>query len=166
MRGRRNKVNGGSKKLRRRSRFPRARGAGQIEFILSILTILFLIFAMWETIMIVYTMNVISDAAKEGVRYAIVHGGGNVNCSGPNPTPECTDPDPAADRVKDVVKDYARFSLHDTAAIIVNVTYPPDNSSSEAPARVRVEVSYDFVPYTALNLRPTLRAASEGRIVN
>ena len=164
MRGRRNKVNGGSEHLRRRSRFPRARGAGQIEFILSILTILFLIFAMWEVIMIVYTMNVISDAAKEGVRYAIVHGGGNVNCSGPNPTPECTNPDPAATRVIDVVKDYARFSLHDTSAITVNVTY--FDTLIEAPARVRVEVAYTFIPYTALNLRPTLRAAGEGRIVN
>jgi hypothetical protein len=154
----------GSKKLRRRARFPKARGATQIEFILSILTILFLIFAMWEVIMIVYTMNVLSGSAKEGVRYAIVHGGGNANCSGPNPTPECTNPDPAAARVVDVVKDYARFSLHDTTAISVTVTY--FDSLIEAPARVRVEVSYDFVPYTALNLRPTLRAAAEGRIVN
>ena len=163
MRGRRNKVNGGSNKLRRRSRFPRARGAGQIEFILSILTILFLIFAMWEVIMIVYTMNVISDAAKEGVRYAIVHGGGKIDCSGPNPSADCTNPDPTATRVSDIVKDYARFSLHDTTAITVNVTYV--DSSSDSPGRVRVEVSYQFVPYTTLNLRPTLRAAAEGRIV-
>ncbi|MBI1982811.1 MAG: pilus assembly protein [Acidobacteria bacterium] len=151
------------KSHRRPSRLPKARGAGQVEFILSILTILFLLFAMWEIIMIVYTMNVLSDAAKEGVRYAIVHGGGNINCSGPNPSADCTNPDPAAARVIDVVKDYARFSLHDTTAIGVNVNYPDGLSTS--PARVRVEVSYDFVPYTALNLRPTLRAAAEGRIV-
>ena len=164
MRRRMYRVNGKAKRLRARSHFPRARGAGQVEFILSILTILFLIFAMWEVIMIVYTLNVISDAAKEGVRYAIVHGGGNVNCSGPNPTPECTNPDASATRVVDVVKDYARFSLHDTSAINVTVTYP--DSLSETPARVRVEVAYTFVPYTALNIRPTLRAAAEGRIVN
>lgn len=153
----------GSIKHRRRGRLPRARGAGQIEFILSILTILFVLFAMWEVIMIVYTMNVMSDAAKEGVRYAIVHGGGNINCSGPNPSADCTNPDPAATRVIDVVKDYARFSLHDTTAIIVTVDYLDGISTS--PARVRIEVSYDFVPYTALNLRPTLRTAAEGRIV-
>ena len=163
MRGRTYRLNGKAKRLRPRSRFPRARGAGQIEFILSILTILFLIFAMWETIMIVYTMNVISDAAKEGVRYAIVHGGGKIDCSGPNPSADCTNPDPAGTRVSDVVKDYARFSLHDTSAINVTVTYP--DSISDSPGRVRVEVAYTFVPYTALNLRPTLRAAAEGRIV-
>jgi hypothetical protein len=163
MRGRTSRVNGNAKRLRKRSRFPRARGAGQIEFLLSILTIMFLIFAMWEVIMIVYTMNVISDAAKEGVRYAIVHGGGNVNCSGPNPAVECTNPDLTATRVSDVVKDYARFSLHDTSAINVIVTYV--DGLSDSPARVRVDVTYTFVPYTALNIRPTLRAASEGRIV-
>jgi hypothetical protein len=164
MRRQQNRVSGGATKPRRRSRFPRARGQGQIEFLLSILTIMFLIFAMWEVVMIVYTLNVISDAAKEGVRYAIVHGGGNVNCSGPNPSPECTNPDPAAARVIDVVKDYARFSFHDTTAISVTVTYP--DGFIDAPGRVRVEVAYQFVPYTALNFRPTLRAAAEGRIVN
>jgi hypothetical protein len=121
-------------------------------------------FGMWELIMVVYTMNVLSDAAKEGVRYAIVHGGGNIDCSGPNPSDTCTNPDPTADRVVDAVKDWAQYSLHDISAINVTVTYP--DSTSEAPARVRVEVAYTFVPYTALNINPTLRAASEGRIVN
>lgn len=141
-----------------------ARGAVQIEFILSILTVLFLIFGMWELIMIMHTMNVLSDAAKEGVRYAIVHGGGgSTNCSGPNPPPECTSPDPAAARVASVVRDYAKYTLHDISAISISVTYP--DGQIIAPNRVRVEVAYAFVPYTALNLRPTLHAAAEGRIV-
>jgi Flp pilus assembly protein TadG len=141
-----------------------ARGAVQIEFILSILTVLFLIFGMWEMIMIMHTMNVLSDAAKEGVRYAVVHGGGgSTNCSGPNPPPECTSPDPAAAKVAAVVMDYAKYTLHDISAITINVSYPDGNNTS--PSRVRVVVSYDFIPYTALNLRPTLHAAAEGRIV-
>ena len=141
-----------------------SRGAVQIEFILSILTVLFLIFGMWELIMIVHTMNVLSDAAKEGVRYAIVHGGGgSTTCSGPNPPPECTSPDTSGARVVAVVRDYAQYSLHDISAISINVTYP--DGQIVPPNRVRVEVSYAFVPYTALNIRPTLRAAAEGRIV-
>jgi len=139
------------------------RGAVQIEFILSILTVLFVMFAMWELIMIVHTMNVLSDAAKEGVRYAIVHGNRNTNCSGPVSTPECTDPDPTGTRVAAVVLDYAQYSLHDISAITVNVTYP--DGGNVPPNRVRVTVAYDFVPYTALNFRPTLRGAAEGRIV-
>ena len=152
-----------SKKFRSRPFKTEARGAVQIEFVLSILTIMFLIFAMWELIMIVHTMNVLSDSAKEGVRYAIVHGGHNVNCSGPNPPPDCTNPDPTASNVVSRVKEYAKYSLHDITAISVTVTYP--DGSIAAPNRVRVEVAYDFVPYTALNFRPTLRAAAEGRIV-
>ncbi len=139
------------------------RGAVQIEFILSILVILFIMFAMWELIMIVHTMNVLSDAAKEGVRYAIVHGSHNTNCSGPAPPPECTDPDATGTRVAAVVLDYAKYSLHDVSGITVSVTYP--DGANIPPNRVRVTVAYDFVPYTALNLRPTLHAAAEGRIV-
>ena len=141
-----------------------SRGAVQIEFILSFLTIMFLIFGMWELIMVMHTMNVLSDAAKEGVRYAIVHGGGgSTNCSGPNPPPECSSPDTTATRVKAVVQDYAQYSLHDISAITINVSYPDGNNTS--PSRVRVVVAYAFVPYTALNIRPTLHAAAEGRIV-
>lgn len=139
------------------------RGAIQIEFILSILTVLFVILGTWELIMVVYTMNVLSDGAKEGVRYAIVHGGGNTNCSGPNPPPSCTSPDPTANNVVTLVKDYAKYSFVDVSAITVTVTYP--DGSNDAPNRVRVEVRYDFVPFTALAIRPHLRAAAEGRIV-
>lgn len=139
------------------------RGAVQIEFILSFLTIVFVIFGIWELIMVVYTMNVLSAAAKEGVRYAIVHGGGNINCSGPSPPVTCTNPDLPADRVVAAVKNWAKYSFHDISALNVTVTYP--DSTSEAPARVRVQVVYTFIPFTAVPIRPTLNAVSEGRIV-
>lgn len=141
-----------------------SRGAVQIEFILSFLTVMFLIFGMWEMIMVMHTMNVLSDAAKEGVRYAIVHGGGGgTTCSGPSPPAECTSPDPGAANVRAVVSDYAKFTLHDISGITITVSYP--DSNIDPPSRVRVEVAYQFVPYTALNIRPTLHAAAEGRIV-
>jgi hypothetical protein len=135
----------------------------QIEFVLSFLVIMFLLFGIWEMIMVVHTMSVLSDAAKEGVRYAIVHGGGNANCSGPSPPETCTNPDPTATNVVNVVKDWARYSFHDNRFLNVTVDYP--DATTEAPARVRVEVAYNFVPYTALPITPTLRAAAEGRIV-
>lgn len=154
-----------SKTYRRRRGFRVGdKGAVQIEFILSFLTIMFLIFGMWELIMVVHTMNVLSDAAKEGVRYAIVHGGGgSTTCSGPSPPPECSSPDTTGTRVAAVVRGYATLAMHDISAITINVTYP--DGQIIPPSRVRVEVAYQFVPYTALNIRPTLRAAAEGRIV-
>src|SRR5205085_12359791 len=68
-------------------------------FVLSILTVLFVMFWTWEVVMAVYTYSVISDAAREGVRYAIVHGLKNQYCSGPVPTgfacPPGGTPDPS-----------------------------------------------------------------------
>lgn len=82
-----------SRSLRSRRRLERwlgrEEGQGQIEFVLSILTIMFTIFWTWEVVLAVYTYNVLSDAAKEGVRYAIVHGSNNVYCSGPGPSGGC-----------------------------------------------------------------------------
>ena len=61
------------------------RGQTLIEFAFSFLMVVFIVFWTFELVMAVYTYAVLSDAAKEGVRYAIVHGSdtGKVNCSGP-----------------------------------------------------------------------------------
>ncbi len=145
------------------------RGASQVEFILSIVTVMFVVFWMWEVIMAVYTLNVLSDAAKEGVRYAIIRGSKNtaayqVGPGGANTT------------IKDRVRDYASYTLHDISAIDVRVCYPLNtgddldcvDESAGANSdrnRVRVVVLYNFIPYTALPITPLLRAASEGRVV-
>lgn len=133
---------------------PHDGGAVQIEFILSFMIIMFLIFAMWELIMIVHTMNVMSGAAKEGVRCAIVSGNG---CDAP---PGCPF---GGDKIKCRVWDYARFSFHDVSAMIVDLTYL--DGTDDIPNRVRVTVQYDFVPFTALPFSPTIHAAAEGRVV-
>lgn len=151
-----------SKKNRRRAFRGGATGAVQIEFILSLLTILFVMFWTWELVMAVYTYNVLSDAAKEGVRYAIVHGSNNTNCSGPN-VPAC--PDPTGGNVVNVVQTYASLAFHDLSAMVITVTYP--DGTVAAPSRVRVTVSYNFVPYLNLPwVPPLLNSAAEGRIVN
>lgn len=153
--------------------FSRSRGAAQIEFILTILTILFLIFATWEIVMIVYTMNVLSDAAKEGVRCAIVRGTWDPTLEKCIPSSPSADP-PVTPNVTEAVRWYARASLHDISGINITVCYPTSQSTCagvtgggplDPGSRVRVEVSYTFVPYTALPFSPTLRAASEGRMV-
>jgi hypothetical protein len=130
------------------------RGAVQIEFILSFLVIMFVLFAMWELIMIVHTMSVLSDAAKEGVRCAIV--------SGRSCTPAEAGCPYGGDVVKCQVWSYARLSFHDISAVTVEMI----PATLPAPGeRVRVSIRYDFVPYTALPYRPTLSAVAEGRVV-
>lgn len=139
------------------------RGEAQVEFALSIMVVLVTIFFAWELLMAMYTAAVLADAAKEGVRYAIVHGSNSSLCSGPNPSSPCTYDAPAAE-VVNTVKTYAQASLHNISAITVTVTYPDGNN--EALSRVEVTVIYNFVPYVNLPFTPRLTTKAAGRIVN
>ena len=131
-----------------------ARGAASIEFMLTILIIMFVMFWMWEIIMMTYTMNVLSDSAKEGVRYATVRGLETAtSCS--------VAPDTTA--IVSRVQDFAKMSLHDMSAMTVTVTY--QNNCNLPGNWVRVVVAYPFVPYINLPVNYTLRAASEGVVV-
>lgn len=147
--------------LRRRSK-PGTRGAAQVEFVFSVVLVVFLLFWIIEMCMLVYALSVLSDAAKEGVRYAIVHGSGNANCSGPSST-ACPDAD--AINVRNVVLDYSKYSLKDISAISVNVSYP--DGSNDPPNRVVVAVTYNYVAwFRLLGNPPQLRTTAHGRIAN
>ena len=173
----------------------RDEGATQIEFILSLLTIMFTIFWTWEVVLAVYTYNVLSDAAKEGVRYAIVHGSNNCYASGPGGTTQtCTGVtaptlcngntaalDSTGANVVTTVNCYAQLSLHDISGMTIPTTGTtgcnnipisaggtcmyPDGTNT-AGSRVNVVVTYKYVPFLALPITPTLTTASQGRIVN
>ena len=135
------------------------RGQASVEFLLSVVFLVLFVIGIVEVILLVYTYNVLADSAKEGVRYAIVHGSGNASASGP------TCPCPAIDGAvgTGVVKTYAQYSLHDTTAMTVTVTYP--DASNVVPGRVRVVVSYPYQPFFGFSW-PSVNvyAAAEGRI--
>lgn len=138
----------------------RERGAAQIEFLLSSIVAMFLFFWLWEMSMMVYTYAVIANAAKEGVRYGIVHGTNSTNCSGPSAG--CGDSTGA--NVVSAVRSYAAYSLHDISSITIQANYL--DSSSEPPGRIQVKVAYTYMPYIKLPwIAPTLVASAEGRIV-
>src|SRR3989442_14035791 len=118
---------------RSRGPLPEGRGTSLMEFLLSIMTVMFVLFWMWEGTMVVYTYSVLSDSAKEGVRYAMVHGPGNSNCSGPAPSTASACPDPSATNVAAVVQDYAGFSFHDLSLIQVAVGYPDSTHAASNP---------------------------------
>jgi hypothetical protein len=134
------------------------------------------ILSMTEMITLIHTYNVLADSAKEGVRYAVVHGTGNSTPSGP--TCPCTDIDgPAAPAGSipgygsgyGVVKTFAQYSLHNMAGITVTVSYP-DTANAPAnkpPNRVQVVVAYPYHPFFNLGWPTvTVNAAAEGRIMN
>jgi TadE-like protein len=152
------------------------RGQAQVEFALVIVFLMILVLSMIELVTLMHTYNTLADAAKEGVRYAVVHGVNNSTPSGP--TCPCTDIDgPAAPPGSvpgygggyGVVKTYAQYSLHDMTGLTVSVSYldtanPPAN---QPPNRVRVVVAYPYRPFFNLGWPTvTVNAAAEGRIMN
>jgi Flp pilus assembly protein TadG len=140
-------------------------GQATVEFALTVIFVLILVFLTMELIVMFYTYSVLADAAKEGVRYAIVHGTGvgAANCSGPGGGGvTCTDSTGA--NVQTVTSNYANYSFHNSSAMVITPSYP--DSSSVSPGRVRVTVSYAYQPMLGLGWPTvTVNAAAEGRIV-
>src|SRR5689334_5860226 len=103
-----------------RKRWKRDRGQAQIEFALSIMFVFLFILGMIEMVMLLHTYNTLADAAKEGVRYAIVHGSGNASPSGPTTgsafNPPCTSGNSSSSitDVQNTVLNYAQLSFHNT----------------------------------------------------
>src|ERR1700740_304628 len=59
------------------------RGQAQVEFALVVIFLFILVLSILETLFFMHTYNVLADSAKEGVRYAIVHGANNSYAVGP-----------------------------------------------------------------------------------
>ncbi len=141
-------------------------GQAQVEFVLTILFVLLLIFGIFELIMLVYTYNVLADSAKEGVRYAIVHGSASAM---PSTGSGCSTTAPTD--VMNVVTNYAQLSFHNITGMTVTVCYPDGSSTSAsdppnaAPNRVSVTIDYPYKPLLGLGWPTvTVQAAAEGRI--
>lgn len=134
-------------------------GQASVEFVLAIVFLVLFIIGILELLLMVYTYSVLADSAKEGVRYAIVHGSGNSVASGPACPCSAIDGPPGTG----AVKTYAQYSLHDTSTMTVTVTYP--DTSNDPPSRVRVAVSYPYQPFFGFGWPTvTVNAAAEGRI--
>ncbi len=143
----------------------KSKGQATVEFALTIIFVMLLILGSLEMIVLIYTYSVLADAAKEGVRYAVVHGTGvgGSNCSGPGGAGvSCTDS--TGSNVIARVTTYTSLSFHDSSAMTVTPTYP--DGLSTAPNRVRVTVTYPYQPFFGLGWPTvTVNAAAEGRIV-
>jgi hypothetical protein len=151
-----------------------------VEFAL-VITFVFLVFvSALQMIVLVSAYNTAADAAKEGVRYAIVHGTGNTNCSGPgnpiaNPVITCPDISPYVN-VQQAVVNFAALSFQNVSTNDVTVDYDPNgaNTSStfggpcSAPGCiVQVKVVHTYTPFFGLSWpNVTLNAAAGGRVMN
>lgn len=143
------------------------KGQTLVEFSLVFLILIVMIIGFIETVVFIHTYSVLADAAKEGVRYAIVHGASNTSAAGPTCPCGAIDGAPGTG----VVKTYAQYSLHDTTTMTVTVNYNPANANgatacNKAPCLVQVTVSYPYQPLFRIAWATvTVYAAAEGRIL-
>jgi len=135
-------------------------GSMLLEFCLSVWTLVLVVFLIFEFCMTVYTYSVLSDAAREGVRYAVVHGTNNSACSGPS-----TGCDSTGSSVTAVVNSYAAVSFHDISGMTVTPSWP--DGTSKPSSRVVVSIKYPYIPYLQIPgyNPPTMNVTAEGRIV-
>jgi Flp pilus assembly protein TadG len=135
-------------------------GQSLVEFSLTaFLTSITMLFVLEiGRMLLVYTA--IADAAREGVRYAIVHGSSRAIGSAQN---DASGPSSNPAQVVTVVDNFAGTGALTIGRLIVNVTYP---GSSNAPGQtVNVSIVYPYDPlvtYFPATLR--LGSASQGVI--
>ena len=115
---------------RRPSGAAASRGQALVEFALVAPLLILVLFSIIEFGRAVYYIQMLDNAAREGARYAIVHGAASGCPSGPMPTgPNSCDPNGVY--VEEAVKRYAIAIIDSTpAAFTVIRKWCPDNEAS------------------------------------
>ena len=144
----------------------RQQGQAAIEFALVVVFLVVLLVSILEMTMFIYTYAALTNAAKEGVRYAVVHGtSSGLTVTGSavsSPWPPCATA--ATGSLLSTVQTYASLSLHNTSTMSIDACYPDgDNKPGSA---VQVRVSYPYQPIFGLRWASvTVSASSVGRIM-
>jgi Flp pilus assembly protein TadG len=131
----------------------REHGQAAVEFALVVVSLVIVLISILEMTMFVYTYVALTNLAKEGVRYAVVHGSSAAN------------PSASSDVAKWVNTRFGSTSLHQLSGNNISVTYPDGNSNSPG-SRVQVTVRYPYQPIFGLRWASvTISANSVGRIM-
>jgi Flp pilus assembly protein TadG len=134
----------------------RGRGQALVEFSLVAPIFFLVLFAIIDIGRYVYYVQVLNNAAREGARYAIVHGTNSVAPTGP---PE----DPSGGAVRGVVRTYAVgvIGRADASVLAIAASWNPDNN--HRGSTVTVEVVYSFhslIPIVPLPAIPVKGAST------
>lgn len=136
---------------------PGWRGQALVEFALVAPVFFVMLFAIIDFGRYVYYVQILNNAAREGARYAIVHGALSLAPTGP--------PDePSGAAVKAVVRDYAIgvIGVEDTAVLDIDTTWDPDNTRDNP---VTVAVTYQFRSVIPLVPIPAIAVKGESTLV-
>lgn len=134
------------------------RGQAIVEFTLVAFLLVVLVVSILEMSLFLYTYATLTDAAKEGVRSAIVHGSSGTGVETDDCGTALTNAANAAIMIE------ANLSLHQLTSrnSTITVTCPAGNAPGSL---VTVAVSYPFQPLFLTNWAPvTISATSVGRI--
>lgn len=151
-------------RTRKTGRARNEEGASLLEFSLVAFTFIIMLLSIVEMGRMVLVYTALNDAARAGVRYAIVHGSDNTSTSISAGTYAC--PTSCTTGVAHVVQEYASTGLINSSNLTATVTLP--NSSNAAGKTVQVTVTYTYDPivsYFSSRLNVTMGATSEGVIV-
>src|SRR6267143_961913 len=132
----------------------RQRGQAAVEFLFTVLFVMLFVLAFVELVLLIFSYNVLADSAKEGVRFAIVHGTKSLSCNGPgdpaNATITC---DNTKAGVKTAVTTYANRSGQSIPNANITVTYanPAGGAACSKPGcSVEVQVAHVYRPFFGL----------------
>jgi len=145
----------------KRQWFAGRNGQGLVEFtVVALMTVIMLLFVV-EMARMVLVYTTVANAARAGVRYAIVHGSSravgttSTSASGPASNPA---------QVLTIITDFAGAGLLTTSLLVVNVTYPNGSNAPGQPVNVTVVYPYDpLTTYFSTAFR--LGSAAQGIIV-
>ena len=156
-------------------------GQAMVEFAFVTVFLFALFLGLLQVILLMHAYNTLADAAKEGVRYAIVNGTGNTSqCQGyvpKNANPGTTCNPGGTAKVQQRVVDFAALSFQNITTAAVTVDYDPNSANTNNPVfqsqcsapgcLVKVTVSYQYHPLFGFSWpKITLYAAADGRIMN
>jgi Flp pilus assembly protein TadG len=118
----------------------RSRGQAMVEFAMVAPIFFLLLFALIDFGRYVYYVQVLNNAAREGARYAIVHGSLSLAPTGPA-APGTTSTDPSGNKVIQVVRSNAVGVVGDSTTLAIVPTWDPNNGREST---VTVTVTYSF----------------------
>jgi len=122
------------------------RGAVVVEFGLAFLVFISAIYGVMEFGRIVASYNILSGAAREGARYAVVHGSASGSAA-------------SASDIQTVVRNWA-VGL-DTNSVAVTTTWNPGNGPG---GKVNVKATYTVTPFTGLILTNGITVQSSSQM--
>ncbi len=134
-----------------------SRGQALLEFAVVAPIFFLLVFAMIDFGRYVYYVQILNNAAREGARYAIVHGSNSFQPAGPSSN------DPT---VAGVVRSYAVGVTGNGALTITSVWgTPPNPPTNNRGSNVDVKVSYAFRSIVPIVPLPPITITGESTLV-